>query len=116
MPVEIGTCRRFLRATIETMPGLRAIVGLGRIAHESVVRTFDMKLSAATFGHGKRHDLVARWAGSPARDGAAPIMLYDSYHCSRYNTNTGVLTAAMFEAVFASVRADLDALTANRSA
>jgi uracil-DNA glycosylase family 4 len=103
LPAEIGTCRRFLHATLGSMSNLRVIVALGRIAHESVVRAFDMKLTAAAFGHGRRHDLV-----DPS-GGARPLALYDSYHCSRYNTNTGVLTTPMLEAVFASVRAELDA-------
>ena len=83
------------------MAGLRAMVVLGRIAHESVLRGFGIKLTAMPFRHGARH-LVAR--------GAAPaIAIHDSYHCSRYNTSTGLLTPAMFQAVFAAARADLDA-------
>ena len=80
--------------TIATMPGLRAIVALGRIAHDSVLKTLSLRGSAAPFAHGAVH-----------RAGA--LKLYDSYHCSRYNTNTGVLTPKMFRGVFAKVRADL---------
>jgi uracil-DNA glycosylase family 4 len=95
LPAEIRTCRRFLAATIAEMPGLRAIVTLGRISHESTVAALDQRRSAAPFGHGARQDL-------------AGLRVFASYHCSRYNTNTGVLTTAMFRAVFAQVRAYLD--------
>jgi uracil-DNA glycosylase family 4 len=92
---EIGTCRQFLAATITEMPELRAIVALGRIAHDSVVAALGQRLKAAPFGHGAVHTI-------------GPLRLFDSYHCSRYNTNTGVLTTQMFQAVFASARAELD--------
>jgi uracil-DNA glycosylase family 4 len=95
---EIATCRRFLTATIAEMPNLRAVVALGRIAHESTVTTLGAKRAAAPFGHGRQAVI-----GS--------VTLFSSYHCSRYNTNTGVLTTEMFRAVFAAVRAYLD--TAN---
>ncbi len=93
-PAEITICRAFLIPTIDTMPKLRAIVALGRIAHESVVRGLGAKLSAMPFAHGARHQ-------------AGRLALYDSYHCSRYNTNTGVLTREMFRHVFAAVREEL---------
>ena len=94
LPVEINTCRAFLSATIETMPRLRAIVALGRVAHDTVLKLLALRAAAAPFAHGAMHQ-----AGS--------IRLYDSYHCSRYNTNTRVLTPDMFRRVFATVRADL---------
>jgi len=94
LPAEIHTCRQFLSATIATMPRLRAIVALGRIAHESTVKALGMRAMAAPFAHGAIHQ-------------AGTFSLYDSYHCSRYNTNTGVLTPKMFRSVFARVRADL---------
>jgi uracil-DNA glycosylase family 4 len=94
-PSEINTCRQFLIATLETMPRLRAIVALGRVAHESAVKALGLRATAAPFSHGAVH-----------RAGA--ISLYDSYHCSRYNTNTRVLTPEMFRGVFARVRAELD--------
>lgn len=93
-PEEAKTCRVFLKATIENMPKLEAIVALGRIAHEAALRAFDHKLNAFPFGHGAKHALPR-------------ATLFDSFHCSRYNTNTGKLTAAMFEAVFAQVRTSL---------
>jgi uracil-DNA glycosylase len=76
------------------MPRLRSIVTLGRIAHESTVKALRLRASTAPFAHGAIHRVDA-------------IKLYDSYHCSRYNTNTGVLTPKMFRSVFARVRADL---------
>jgi uracil-DNA glycosylase family 4 len=105
MPSEIKSCRPFLAATIAALPDLCAIVALGRIAHEAVVRAFGLKPAAFPFAHGAEHFLVA---GETARHrfhaGAGAISLVDSYHCSRYNTNTGVLTQEMFRAVFAKVR------------
>lgn len=86
LPAEINTCRRFLSATIESLPHLRAILALGKIAHDSVCKALGAKLSAHPFKHAARHRL-------------GKISLVSSYHCSRYNTNTGVLTEAMFEAV-----------------
>lgn len=99
-PVEIRTCRTFLSALLADLPDLRAVVALGRIAHDSILRIFDMKLAAAPFGHGRRHDIDRR--------DASAIAIFDSYHCSRYNTNTGVLTAAAFKAVFVQARRHLD--------
>jgi uracil-DNA glycosylase family 4 len=94
LPLEINTCRQFLVATIAAMPGLRAIVALGRVAHESTLKALGLRSSAAPFAHGAIHQ-------------AGAIKLYDSYHCSRYNTNTRVLTPEMFRSVFAKLRADL---------
>lgn len=88
-PLEIRTCRRFLEAPLAALPNVRVVVALGRIAHESVVRAYGGKLSALPFGHLAEHPLP----------GSARLI--DSYHCSRYNQNTGKLTTAMFDAVFA---------------
>lgn len=96
---EIVTCRRFLSARIDALPNLKVVLALGRIAHDSTVRALGGRLPAMPFGHGRRHVL----GGAPA------LTLFDSYHCSRYNTNTGRLTEAMFHSVFAAVRAELDA-------
>ncbi|WP_213772627.1 uracil-DNA glycosylase [Bradyrhizobium sp. dw_78] len=95
LPAEINTCRPFLSATIAAMTELRAIVALGRIAHDSLLKTLKLRAATAPFTHGGVHQ-------------AGAIKLYDSYHCSRYNTNTRVLTPKMFRDVFARVRADLD--------
>ncbi len=89
--VEIATCRDFLKETIAEMPQLEAIVALGRIAHDSVVTAFAAKKSATPFKHGGKHAL-------------GNLTLVSSYHCSRYNTNTGVLTPEMFREVFRTVR------------
>jgi len=94
-PEEIRTCRDFLRPTIGEMKKLGVIVALGRIAHETTVRTLGGKLSDTAFEHGSRHQI-------------GPLALFCSYHCSRYNTNTGVLTPDMFRGVFAKVRRHLD--------
>jgi uracil-DNA glycosylase family 4 len=93
-PEEVKTCRVFLHATLEGMTNLKAIVALGRIAHETTLRAFDHKQKHFAFAHGAKHEL-------------GRATLYDSFHCSRYNTNTGKLTPQMFEAVFAAVRAAL---------
>jgi uracil-DNA glycosylase len=94
-PQEINTCRDFLISTIKEMPKLRAIVALGRVAHDTVISARSARRSDHPFSHGG-----ARAMGD--------LTLFDSYHCSRYNTNTGVLTADMFRAVFAQVRQHLD--------
>jgi uracil-DNA glycosylase family 4 len=95
LPAEIGTCRQFLSGALAARPRLKAIVALGRIAHESTLKALDLKLASFRFAHGAIHEI-------------GRLRLHDSYHCSRYNTNTGVLTTEMFEAVFAKVRSDLD--------
>lgn len=87
---EINTCRGFLSATIERFPNLRAIVTLGAIAHQSTVRALGGRVAAHPFRHG-------------AATGIAGFDVFSSYHCSRYNTNTGVLTEEMFIEVFAEV-------------
>jgi uracil-DNA glycosylase family 4 len=91
---EIKTCRAFLKATIAEMPKIRALVALGRIAHDTVTAALESR--RLPFAHGATHAIGA-------------LTLFDSYHCSRYNTNTGVLTPEMFHAVFAKARAFLDA-------
>ena len=86
LPAEIKTCRRFLVAQIAAMPHLRAILALGKIAHDSVCDTLKARKAAHPFKHGAAYKLDR-------------LTLVSSYHCSRYNTNTGVLTEAMFDAV-----------------
>ncbi len=95
LPVEINTCRPFLTATMAGMPSLRAVVTLGAIAHQSTVKALSARLAAYPFKHGAQYEIGG-------------IAVFPSYHCSRYNTNTGVLTEAMFVKVFASVRSYLD--------
>ncbi|HYC15134.1 MAG TPA: uracil-DNA glycosylase [Stellaceae bacterium] len=94
---EIAACGAFLGEEIAAMPRLRAILALGAIAHGAVLKALAQRKSAFPFKHGAMHAL---------RSG---LQLTDSYHCSRYNTNTGVLTQTMFEAVLAEVRRGLDA-------
>jgi uracil-DNA glycosylase len=94
-PLEIATCRGFLAGRIRALQRLEVIVTLGRIAHESTVVALGQKKSAVPFAHGAQHRVNG-------------LTVFDSYHCSRYNTNTGVLTTAMFNDVFAAARDRLD--------
>ncbi|MDG5495006.1 uracil-DNA glycosylase [Niveispirillum sp. BGYR6] len=96
-PAEIASCRPFLVGEISAMPRLRAVVALGTVSHNSTLTAFGLRPSHFRFGHGATHML---------RPG---VTLFDSYHCSRYNTNTGRLTTEMFQTVFAAVRAHIDA-------
>jgi uracil-DNA glycosylase len=84
---EIVTCRRFLIATLEANSQAKAILALGRIAHDSLLSALGERRATFPFGHGAEHRLS---------DGRT---LFDSFHCSRYNTNTGRLTTEMFENV-----------------
>jgi uracil-DNA glycosylase family 4 len=95
-PLEIKTCRPFLASALGAVPPRAALLALGRIAHDSTLACFGLRGSAFPFAHGAAHAL------KPG------ITLYDSYHCSRYNTNTGRLTTEMFERVMAAARQDLD--------
>lgn len=93
---EINTCRQFLDARMKALADLSVIVTLGKIAHDSTVRALGGRLKYHPFGHGNTSELSG-------------YRLIASYHCSRYNTNTRVLTTEMFEAVFAEAKATLDA-------
>ena len=92
---EIATCRRFLNAEIAAMSRLCAILALGLVAHGAVLGALGLRAGALRFAHGAVHRLDER------------RRLFDSYHCSRLNTNTGRLTPAMFADVFAAIRAAL---------
>ena len=94
---EIANCRDFLTNEIAAMTELAAILALGTVAHTAVLAALGITRKDHPFAHGARHLLPTG------------MMLADSYHCSRYNTNTGRLTEAMFHAVFASMREFLDA-------
>ena len=96
-PGEITTCRPFFIARSAALPNLEVLLALGRIAHDQTLTALGLRKAAFPFAHGARHAL------KPG------LVLFDSFHCSRYNTNTGRLTAAMFEDVFAAVRAHLGA-------
>ena len=91
-PAEIKACNRFLAAEIAAQPRLAAVLALGAIAHQAVLAATGARRAAYPFAHGALHTLPSG------------LLLADSYHCSRYNTNTGKLTPAMFEAVFAALR------------
>jgi uracil-DNA glycosylase family 4 len=97
LPTEIAACRPYFQKEMAGLSGLKAILALGQIAHRQVVAAFGLRQSAYPFGHGAQHALPIG------------LLLADSYHCSRYNTNTGRLTAAMFEAVIARLLPLLDA-------
>jgi uracil-DNA glycosylase family 4 len=91
LPVEVRTCNRFLKAQIAALPHLRFILALGLVAHEAVVRALGPERpSRYVFRHGSRHEIGG-------------YLLFDSYHCSRYNTNTGRLTIEMFRSVFEAI-------------
>lgn len=98
LPEEMRTCRTFLEAGIAELPNASIFIALGQIAHQSAVKALGGRLPKARFGHLNEHRMP---------DGR---ILIDSYHCSRYNTNTGRLTAEMFEAVFARAVALRDGL------
>jgi uracil-DNA glycosylase family 4 len=91
-PAEITACRRFLIGELAALTQLRVILALGAIAHNAVLAARGLRRAAYPFGHGAEHELPGG------------LVLVDSYHCSRLNTNTGKLTEAMFEAVFAAIR------------
>jgi len=85
-PSEIKTCRQFLLSELDALPDIRVLFALGKIAHDSVLKALDAKISAHPFKHGGVYEI-------------GQYKLVSSYHCSRYNTNTGVLTTPMFEKV-----------------
>ncbi|MGD9501761.1 MAG: uracil-DNA glycosylase [Methyloceanibacter sp.] len=95
LPKEVASCRPFLQARIAALPNLKALLAIGRIAHDAILDALELKRSAHPFAHGARYAL---------RDG---LVLFDSYHCSRQNTNTGRLTPAMFEKVVTEAAASL---------
>jgi uracil-DNA glycosylase len=94
-PLEISTCRPFLISRLEATKRARVILALGRIAHDSTLAALGARKAAYPFKHAARHDMRAH------------LVLFDSFHCSRYNTNTGRLTRQMFRDVFAAIQAHL---------
>ena len=96
-PAEVRTCNRYLVAELAASPDVRVVLALGQVAHQAVLLAHGLKASAARFGHGARHELPGG------------RVLVDSYHCSRYNTQTRRLTEEGFHAVFRQVREVLDA-------
>jgi uracil-DNA glycosylase family 4 len=89
LPAEIAACRPYFRRELAELPAVTAVLALGQIAHQQVLAALGLRQAAYPFAHGALHPLPSG------------LSLADSYHCSRYNTNTGRLTVAMFEAVFA---------------
>ena len=93
---EINSCNNYLANELNLMPENSVLLALGGIAHRAVIRAMSLRQTDFPFGHAAEHEI------------GPGIRLLDSYHCSRYNTNTGRLTEAMFDAIFAEVRALLD--------
>lgn len=89
---EINTCLQFLKKEMANMPNLKVLLSLGLVSHNAVLKATGHKQSAFKFAHGAVHDL------------GSDLTLIDSYHCSRYNTNTGRLTTEMFEEVFETIK------------
>jgi len=96
MGVEVNGCNGFLAAELEALEPGSVILALGSVAHRAVLKALGLKMAAYRFGHGAEH---------PLPNGS---LLLDSYHCSRYNTQTRRLTTEMFHAVFARARTLLD--------
>ena len=88
---EVNTCRAFLTATLARFPNLTDLLCLGRISHDTTLRALSLRVAAHPFGHGSEYE-------------AGGLRIHSSYHCSRYNTNTGVLTHEMFDAVVVRIR------------
>jgi uracil-DNA glycosylase family 4 len=94
-PSEITNCRPFFEARLAGLSSLKVILALGRIAHDQTLAALAKRKALYPFAHGARHELTP------------DLAFYDSFHCSRYNTNTGRLTSAMFQSVFAAIRREL---------
>jgi uracil-DNA glycosylase family 4 len=92
---EIRNCNEFLRSELDTLPDRACVLALGKIAHDAVLRAMQLRLSQCRFAHGAEHDL-------------GRLVLLDSYHCSRYNTQTKRLTEAMFHSVVRRARELVD--------
>ena len=103
---EIRTCNRYLAAELQAAPEARVILALGLVAHKAVLMALGLKQSALAFGHGARHVLPSH---ELTPSGSRGRILIDSYHCSRYNTQTRRLTSANFQDVFRKIRDELDA-------
>jgi uracil-DNA glycosylase family 4 len=103
-PGEVRECNAYLAADLAALPESAAVLALGRIAHDAALRALGLAGRGYPFAHGARHSLSQGRA------------LFDSYHCSRYNTNTGRLTGPMFRAVFDGIAAHLGMPGARRAA
>jgi len=98
LPEEVRRCNRHLAEELAASPQVRILLALGAIAHKAALLALGLRQADFPFAHGARHDLA----------GPGPSLLIDSYHCSRYNTQTGRLTAEAFASVFSLARAELD--------
>ena len=105
-PAEIRTCNHYLAAELQAAPEVRVVLALGLVAHKAVLMALGLKQSALVFGHGARHALPSH---ELAPSGSRGRILIDSYHCSRYNTQTRRLTSADFHDVFRKIRVEIDA-------
>jgi uracil-DNA glycosylase family 4 len=92
---EINTCNEFLANELRLLPSDSVVMALGGIAHRAIIKAMGLRQADYKFGHAALHEL-------------GDFKVLDSYHCSRYNTNTGRLTEAMFDAIFAQARELLD--------
>jgi len=95
LPAEVRTCNSYLRAELQALAP-QAVLALGTVAHQAVLRALDCRIADFPFEHGARHRL------------RPDLLLFDSYHCSRYNTQTRRLTPEMFREIFAGIRNHLD--------
>jgi len=96
LPAEITTCNQYIAAELKLLGPSSIILALGNVAHAAVLKAFSVKAKGYKFGHAARHILPNG------------LVLYDSYHCSRYNTQTKRLTEAMFHGVFAGIAGELN--------
>jgi len=95
LPAEMAKCNQFLAAELQQLAANSIILALGNVAHLAVLKAFGLKIKDYKFGHAARHSLPSG------------LILYDSYHCSRYNTQTRRLTAEMFHTVFADIQREV---------
>lgn len=98
LPAEISTCNPYIAAELKAMKAGSVILALGNVAHAAVLKAFGLKLKDYKFAHAARHALPNG------------LVLYDSYHCSRYNTQTKRLTEEMFHGIFAEIAGELGGL------
>jgi uracil-DNA glycosylase family 4 len=101
LPVEIRECNGYLREELRGLSSGTAVLALGTVAHQAVLRALDQRIADFPFRHGASFEIDGR------------IRLFDSYHCSRYNTNTRRLTPEMFYEVFAAIRKYTDRIAAS---
>ncbi|MGO9446040.1 MAG: uracil-DNA glycosylase [Thiobacillaceae bacterium] len=106
LPAEIKQCNRYLRMELGGLPEHSSVLALGKIAHDAVVAALGLKAKDHPFGHGAMHFLPT--AADQAGTAHKALRIYDSYHCSRYNTQTRRLTPEMFRAVFARITRELE--------